>query len=71
MVSLFSRLRDREALIQPVHSLLPTLRFADLVVLDAFWPLSMVGLIVIGLLVARAATWPSSSPRKRFVAFIG
>jgi hypothetical protein len=30
-----------------------------LVVLDAFWPLSMVGLIVIGALVARAATWPS------------
>jgi hypothetical protein len=30
-----------------------------LVVLDAFWPLSMVGLIVIGVLVARAATWPS------------
>ena len=30
-----------------------------LVVLDAFWPLSMVGLIVIGVLVARAARWPS------------
>lgn len=34
MVSLFSRLRDRDALIQPVHSLLPTLRFGDLVVLE-------------------------------------
>jgi hypothetical protein len=30
-----------------------------LVVLDAFWPLSMAGLIVIGVLVARAARWPS------------
>ena len=30
-----------------------------LVVLDAFWPLSMAGLIVIGILVARAARWPS------------
>jgi len=30
-----------------------------LVVLDAFWPLSMVGLVVIGVLVARAGQWPS------------
>ena len=30
-----------------------------LVVLDVFWPLSMVGLIVIGVLVARAARWPT------------
>lgn len=30
-----------------------------LVVLDLFWPLSMAGLIVIGVLVARAARWPS------------
>ena len=30
-----------------------------LVVLDVFWPLSMAGLIVIGILVARAARWPS------------
>jgi len=30
-----------------------------LVVLDAFWPLSMAGLIVIGVLVARAARWPT------------
>ncbi|MFZ0142097.1 MAG: hypothetical protein WAL70_13525 [Aeromicrobium sp.] len=30
-----------------------------LVVLDVFWPLSMAGLIVIGILVARAAGWPS------------
>lgn len=29
-----------------------------LVVLDAFWPLSMVGLIVVGAMVARAARWP-------------
>lgn len=29
-----------------------------LVVLDAFWPLSMLGLIVIGVLVARAGRWP-------------
>lgn len=30
-----------------------------LVVLDAFWPLSMAGLIVIGAMVARAGQWPS------------
>jgi len=30
-----------------------------LVVLDAFWPLSMVGLVVIGVLVARTGQWPS------------
>lgn len=30
-----------------------------LVVLDAFWPLSMAGLIVIGVMVARARQWPS------------
>lgn len=30
-----------------------------LVVLDAFWPLSMAGLIVIGIMVARAGQWPS------------
>ena len=30
-----------------------------LVVLDAFWPLSMVGFIVVGALVARAGVWPS------------
>jgi len=30
-----------------------------LVVLDVFWPLSMAGLIVIGVLVARAAKWPT------------
>lgn len=30
-----------------------------LVVLDAFWPLSMAGLIVIGVMVARAGRWPS------------
>jgi hypothetical protein len=30
-----------------------------LVVLDVFWPLSMAGLIVIGILVARTARWPS------------
>lgn len=30
-----------------------------LVVLDAFWPLSMAGLIVIGVLVVRAGQWPS------------
>ena len=30
-----------------------------LVVLDAFWPLSMAGLIVIGILVSRAGQWPS------------
>ena len=29
-----------------------------LVVLDAFWPLSMLGLIVIGILVVRAGRWP-------------
>lgn len=29
-----------------------------LVVLDAFWPLSMLGLIVIGVLVTRAGRWP-------------
>lgn len=34
MIGLFSKLRDREALTLPVHSLLPTLRFADLVVLE-------------------------------------
>lgn len=30
-----------------------------LVVLDVFWPSSMAGLIVIGVLVARAARWPT------------
>lgn len=30
-----------------------------LVVLDAFWPLSMVGLIVVGIFVIRARRWPS------------
>jgi hypothetical protein len=30
-----------------------------LVVLDAFWPLSMVGLVVVGIVVARAGRWPS------------
>ena len=30
-----------------------------LVVLDAFWPLSMAGLIAIGVLVARASAWPT------------
>lgn len=30
-----------------------------LVVLDAFWPLSMVGLIVVGVFVLRARRWPS------------
>ena len=30
-----------------------------LVVLDAFWPLSMAGLVVIGVLVVRAGQWPS------------
>ncbi len=30
-----------------------------LVVLDAFWPLSMAGLIVIAVVVARAARWPA------------
>lgn len=34
MVVIFSRQRDRDALIEPVHSLLPTLRFGDLVVLE-------------------------------------
>lgn len=34
MVTIFSRQRDRSALIEPVHSLLPTLRFGDLVVLE-------------------------------------
>lgn len=34
MVGLFSRLRDRSALTLPVESLLPTLRFGDLVVLE-------------------------------------
>lgn len=29
-----------------------------LVVLDAFWPLSMAGLIVVAVLVARAKRWP-------------
>lgn len=29
-----------------------------LVVLDAFWPVSMVGLIVVGVFVARAGQWP-------------
>ena len=29
-----------------------------LVVLDAFWPLSMLGLVVVGVLVARAGRWP-------------
>lgn len=29
-----------------------------LVVLDAFWPLSMLGLVVVGILVARAGRWP-------------
>lgn len=27
-------------------------------VLDLFWPLSMVGLIVVGILVVRARRWP-------------
>ncbi len=30
-----------------------------LVVLDAFWPLSMLGLIVVGVSVARARQWPA------------
>lgn len=30
-----------------------------LVVLDAFWPLSMLGLVVIGVLVTRAGQWPT------------
>lgn len=30
-----------------------------LVVLDAFWPLSMAGLIVVAALVARAKRWPA------------
>jgi hypothetical protein len=30
-----------------------------LVVLDVFWPLSMAGLIVVGILVARARRWPA------------
>jgi hypothetical protein len=30
-----------------------------LVVLDLFWPLSMVGLIIVGVMVARAGRWPS------------
>lgn len=30
-----------------------------LVVLDVFWPLSMVGLIIVGVMVARAARWPA------------
>ena len=30
-----------------------------LVVRDAFWPLSMAGLIVIGVMVARAGEWPT------------
>lgn len=30
-----------------------------LVVLDAFWPLSMAGLIVVGIVVAVARRWPS------------
>lgn len=30
-----------------------------LVVLDAFWPLSMAGFIVVGVLVARAKRWPA------------
>jgi hypothetical protein len=30
-----------------------------LVVLDAFWPLSMAGLIVVGIMVAAAGQWPS------------
>lgn len=29
-----------------------------LVVLDAFWPLSMAGLLVVGVMVARAGRWP-------------
>ncbi len=29
-----------------------------LTILDAFWPLSMVGLIVVGILVVRARRWP-------------
>lgn len=29
-----------------------------LVVLDAFWPLSMVGLVVVGVFVARVGKWP-------------
>lgn len=31
---------------------------AVLMVLDVFWPLSMVGLIVVGVAVLRAARWP-------------
>ncbi len=34
---------------------------AVLIVLDAFWPLSMVGLIVVGVFVVRARRWPSPS----------
>lgn len=30
-----------------------------LVVLDAFWPLSMVGFIVVAVMVARARRWPA------------
>lgn len=30
-----------------------------LVVLDVFWPLSMLGLVVVGVMVARARRWPA------------
>lgn len=30
-----------------------------LVVLDAFWPLSMLGLVVVGVMISRAGRWPS------------
>lgn len=30
-----------------------------LVVLDVFWPLSMLGVLVVGVLVARAGQWPN------------
>ena len=32
---------------------------AILLVLDAFWPLSMLGLVVVGVQVVRAGRWPS------------
>lgn len=37
-------------------------------VLDVFWPLSMVWLIVVGVAVMRARTWPSPA---RYLTFVG
>lgn len=37
-------------------------------VLDVFWPLSMVWLIVVGVAVMRARTWPSPA---RYLPFVG